>query len=274
MLNKTRHCAGRLASVLALLAAACAPAPADPTPTIGPALETPRMPQSEMDAAPPLSDMTMGGMLDGATSAIDLAVGSLESLPDGPLVWRAYEVEVDGAQPVRHAHEAAFIYIVTGEHELLVSTGAVRLVEEQGFFIEPGQNHTHSRTGLYWEIVLAEPGAAQSPDLAGTEPVFESEALEGLPTQLAHLHMLLVELPPEDQTLVHNHPGPEFIYVIEGEIEYETATAGTVRLQEGDHRTLPAGAIVQKRNPTSRPARFLALFVLDPEQPFATQGDF
>jgi len=45
-------------------------------------------------------------------------------------------------------------------------------------------------------------------------------------------------------------------------------------LQVGTVRSLPANIPVQKRNPSRQAAAFLALFIVDPEQPLASEARF
>jgi hypothetical protein len=131
-----------------------------------------------------------------------------------------------------------------------------------------------SGAGL-WHIVLADPEAELPEELEGAEVAFSSGELAGLPDGPAALRFLLVDLPMMDSaTTVHSHPGPEYIYVSEGEIEYETGLADTEMLTVGDDRALPADTAVQKRNPTGEPAAFLSWFVVDPEAPFAPETSF
>ena len=63
--------------------------------------------------------------------------------------------------------------------------------------------------------------------------MFSSEELEGIPA--APLATFVrVTVPPAGQTSVHTHPGPEFIYQLIGDIEYENALIGEIKMAPGD----------------------------------------
>jgi quercetin dioxygenase-like cupin family protein len=84
-----------------------------------------------------------------------------------------------------------------------------------------------------------------------------------------------VRVPPRGgRTTVHTHPGPEFIYMTRGRIEYENALVGTRRLGPGGAEAIPPGTPVQKRNPYEREAVFLSWFLVDPDKPFAPEAEF
>jgi hypothetical protein len=89
------------------------------------------------------------------------------------------------------------------------------------------------------------------------------------------VRFLLVDLHAEDgQTIVHTHPGPEFIYVAQGRIEYETGLEEAVELTVGADAALPADTGVQKRNVSEDRARFWSWFIVDPQRPFAAEATF
>jgi quercetin dioxygenase-like cupin family protein len=50
--------------------------------------------------------------------------------------------------------------------------------------------------------------------------VFASVPLEGIPEPPVTISFIRVELPPGSQTSIHTHPGSEFIYETEGDIDY------------------------------------------------------
>jgi quercetin dioxygenase-like cupin family protein len=73
---------------------------------------------------------------------------------------------------------------------------------------------------------------------------------------------------------VHTHPGPELIYTLSGEIDYQNGLVGSKRLGPGALEGIPPGVPVQKRNPSDREATFLSWFLVDPKKPFAPRAEF
>jgi quercetin dioxygenase-like cupin family protein len=104
--------------------------------------------------------------------------------------------------------------------------------------------------------------------------LFESPPLEGVPDGEVELRFIRVEMPSQSQTSIHTHPGPEYIYVTEGEFEYQNALIGTKTMGPGDDAALPADTAVQKRNPRGPTAVFLSWFVVAAGEPFAPAAEF
>jgi quercetin dioxygenase-like cupin family protein len=104
--------------------------------------------------------------------------------------------------------------------------------------------------------------------------VFESEPLQGIPANPV-ASFLSVRAPARGgQTTVHTHPGPEFIYLLSGQIDYQNALIGTRRMRPGDAEGIPPDTPVQKRNPYAKDAVFLSWFLVDPDKPFAPATRF
>ncbi len=217
------------------------------------------------------SAQDMGGDALGAKAKLTPLEQQDASNLRGPLAWVAHEAKLN--QAVTHSHERAFIYAADGSTTFSVGGGTFTLREGQAGWVGEGSTHTHS-SGAFWEIRLATPGADAPEGLEGAERVFESEALQGLPTGMAQLKFVLVEVPTGGQTSVHTHPGPEFIYVSRGDIDYQNAIIGTREMGVGDNATLPANTAVQKRNLEGETAAFLTFFVVDPSEPLAPEANF
>jgi quercetin dioxygenase-like cupin family protein len=210
------------------------------------------------------------GALGGSAGTETLARTTLARPPPEPLVWRADAIELAPGSPVEHQHELAFAYARRGTH----SSGGETLAEGEAVAIPANSSHRHESDegAILWEIRLARPGAPLPS--GSTRRVFESEPLEGIPATAA-VSFIEVTVPPRGgQTTVHTHPGPEFIYQLSGQIDYQNAIVGTKRLGPGGAEGIPPDTAVQKRNPYSRPARFLSLFLVDPDEPFAPKASF
>jgi quercetin dioxygenase-like cupin family protein len=214
------------------------------------------------------------GALGGDAPVTTLARAQLDARPAGPLAWVADEFRLRPGRPLDHAHEPAFVY-AREDATLLTRRGKEeRLEDGRGAFVPGGASHRHTaadQPATVWEIRLAEPGAPAS---ARARRVFESERLEGIPPSPV-ASFLEVTVPARGgETTVHTHPGPEFIYQLEGRIEYQNALIGTRKLGPGGAEGIPPDTAVQKRNPFSADASFLSWFLVDPDEPFAPGARF
>lgn len=215
--------------------------------------------------------------LGGDAKVRTLARSQLAGRPPGKAAWVADELRLAAGRAVEHAHEEAFVYARGGD-PLLTSGGRRRAIREgDSGFVGSGVRHTHSvdaGEAALWEIRLAVPDAPPPPAAKDARRVFESDPLVGIPARpLASF--LLVKVPARGgRTTVHTHPGPEFVYQLDGRIDYQNEIVGTKRLGPGGAEAIPPGTAVQKRNPFPRDARFLSWFLVDPDKPFAPGARF
>jgi quercetin dioxygenase-like cupin family protein len=206
---------------------------------------------------------TMRDALGGSAGTQTLARERLESLPPGPLAWVAHEVVLDSGEPLDEGVAPGFVYVRRGMLGELGAGEAVAGRDSRTLVAGP-------EGAAVWEIRLAAPGSGPE----GGRPVFESEPLEGIPKRPLAT-MIEVSVPPRGgRTTVHTHPGPEFIYMTAGEIDYQNALVGTKRLGPGGAEAIPPDTPVQKRNPYPNEAVFLSWFLVDPDQPFAPPAEF
>jgi quercetin dioxygenase-like cupin family protein len=205
----------------------------------------------------------MRGALGGSAETRTLARARLASLPPGPLAWVAHEVALDQGRRLESDGGPGFVYVRRGAlGELGEGEAVARGVA--------GTLVAGSEGAEVWDIRLAAPGSGRQ----GARRVFESEPLEGVPERPLAT-MIEVILPPRGGlTTVHTHPGPEFIYMTEGRIDYENALVGVKRLGPGGAEAIPPDTPVQKRNPYRREAVFLSWFLVDPDEPFAPEAEF
>jgi quercetin dioxygenase-like cupin family protein len=205
----------------------------------------------------------MPGALGGSAGTQTLARERLESLPPGPLAWVAHELVLDSGERLQQTDEPGFLYVRRGT---LGDLGAGEAVARE----DSGTLAAGTEGAVAWDIRLAAPGSRSG---AG-RVVFESAPLKGIPEQPV-ASMIEVRLPPRGgRTTAHTHPGPEFIYMTEGRIDYENALIGTRRLGPGGAEAIPPDTPVQKRNPYEREAVFLSWFLVDPAEPFAPGSEF
>lgn len=213
-----------------------------------------------------------GGAL-GSGSRSDLLGRARLAGDPGRVAWVAHEIRLGRGETIEHEHEFAFVYAHRGGTVI----GAERLRPGGGAPLEARVRHRHEPAGgesVLWEIRLASPGAAPPPGARRARRVFESEPLEGVP-QNALASFLRVTVPAGGgMTTVHTHPGPEFIYQLTGQIDYQNAIVGAKRMRPGDAEGIPPATAVQKRNPYDADAVFLSWFLVDPDRPFAPAAEF
>ena len=236
----------------------------------------PKLAESTPSAQPAPGQISMGGAaLGGNAQTTVLAQLNLASVPAGPLAWVTHRVELAAGEEMIHRHQTAFVYAANGGHDLITGGGVQSLAEGQGSALETEVEHRHRApedgSSNFWETRLDRPGSA--PAGPYVETIFESPVLEDIPdTPLAVF--VLVVIPPDGETSVHTHPGPEFIYQLSGGIDYQNGIIGVREMTPGDVEGIPPVTSVQKRNPTGEDAAFLSWFLVDPSQPFASPAAF
>ena len=217
-----------------------------------------------------------GSALGGDAETTLISQQFIIELPEGDLVWVAYEGSIDSGHGIEHSHEFAFLYAVSGTHSLLGSSEVWKIQPGEGVSIFRDLQHRHEAEAgdsEFWEVMLV--GSEEPP---GAFPqafrrVFESEPLQGVPANPLAV-FVLVRLPQGSETSVHTHPGPELIYQRTGQINYENAIIGVKQMGPGDVEGLPPGTAVQKRNPFDEVAEFLSWFLVDDTEPFASSARF
>lgn len=222
--------------------------------------------EDDVEAPPPAAEE--------AVRAEVLAEARPETLPEGDLVWAAYELPPGtGEERITHPH-SAFLYAVQGTPVVTIAGQEVEIAEGEAVYVPPEFDHTLAGEGRLWKIVLTTADAGIPEALGEAREVFTSSVVEGIPTERVMLRVMRAQLSPRGQTPVHTHPGPEFVYVMEGIIEYETVPEGTRLLRRDDHELLPPDTPVQKRNQTGEMASLLALYLVDPDRPFTAETNF
>lgn len=218
----------------------------------------------------------MDGMEVMGTDA-DITVAAearMASLPSEPLGWVGYHVAGADGVDGPYSWGPAFLHADDRTRVVEVDGAEVTLEPGEAVFLEEGVDHTVPDGGS-WAFLLTDPGAAPPVGLEDADREFSSGPLQGLPDGDAGVRFLVVDLPPDGgQTAIHTHPGPEYIAVVEGELEYETGLDAATVLTVGAEAALPRDTAVQKRNPTEELSRFWSWFVVDPDEPFAVEATF
>ncbi len=197
-----------------------------------------------------------------------LAKQQAAGLSGQALAWVADRIT--SGEALTHQHELGFVYAEGVAHTLTVGDQVTTIEAGKGAAVSAA-SHTHS-PGTFLEVRLAAPGSVPQ---ANATRVFASETLQGIPAGTINLQFVDVVLPPNGgMTNVHTHPGTETIYARAGMFDYQSALHGTEMLQVGAVRSLPPDTPVQKRNPGGQEAAFLALFIVDPAKPLATEASF
>lgn len=229
------------------------------------------------DATTPTDQEGRGrGALGGGAQTETLARRADVRVPEGKVAWVAREVRLEPGQELRHEHPFSTVYAQKGIHRLETPDGSTELPAGKGAAVAAGSVHTHAATSgrpsVFWDVLLAEPGA-ELPKARQAELIFESEPLDGVPENPT-LAFIKVTLPPGTQTSVHTHPGPEFIFGIEGNFAYQNAIEGIrENFGPGDKAGIPPETAVQKRA-TGETASFLSWFLVDQNRPFAPPAKF
>ena len=220
----------------------------------------------------------MGGGALGGSAVTTLLAREVLSLEEtaGTLAWVAHEIRLESVQAFEHTHEFAFVYAATELHLLTKGSESVRLEPTQGAAVRSGTAHQHKAPdgpSVFWEIRLAALGSPPPPNAPNARLIFESSALEGIPSRplAAFVHVLV---PSGAETSVHTHPGPELIYQTVGRIEYENALIGIREMGPGEAEGIPPRVAVQKRNAFADDAEFLSWFLVDIAEPFASPARF
>ena len=217
-------------------------------------------------------DQAGGGALGGGAQTTTLARLEDVKRAPGPTAWSGWRVELEPGEVVEHRHGPSTVLAEQGEHRL----DADVLAAGDGAAVRAGKRHRHAAPdgsgSVFSEFVLAEPGfrLPGAPDARG---LFESGVVKGVP-EGASLRFIEVRLPPDSETSVHTHPGPELIYGTKGTFDYQNAIEGERRFGPGDTAGIPPDTAVQKRNRSGEEAVFLSWFLVDPAEPFAPWAEF
>ena len=82
--------------------------------------------------------------------------------------------------------------------------------------------------------------------------------------------MDIVQIPSGGGPGPHTHPGIETGYVLEGELDLSIAGQPDRHLKAGDSYSIPANTVHNPKAEGVNALKLLAVFVLDPNQPFST----
>ncbi len=218
----------------------------------GDAAEVTSIPTAEVTSTPTpeVGPLSMGGgALGGNAETTTLAQQVLDGTLSGDPSWVSHEVRLAVGESLEHSHEFAFVYAKEGVHLLRIGSVSQEIDPGEGAVIPSDETHRHdglSGQSVFWEIRLAPRGSAYPTDAANTRLIFESDPLEGIPNNslAAFVHVLV---PQGGRTSVHTHPGPEFIYQLSGQIEYQNAIIGSIEMEPGAIEGIPPRTPVHVR---------------------------
>jgi quercetin dioxygenase-like cupin family protein len=77
----------------------------------------------------------------------------------------------------------------------------------------------------------------------------------------------IVEIGPEAPAIKHRHPGEEIIYVLQGAIEYQIEGDPPVTVSAGEVFFVRARAVHTATNAGTAPAKELATYVVEKDEP-------
>ena len=218
-----------------------------------------------------------GGALGDGSTTVAVAQGLLDAQPGTTVAWTAFAIELGEGEAVDGAGEAGFLYVVAGRVDAEWGEQERSLGPEEGVLVNAGvpfKLRASDGPATIWDIRLRPPADAAAPDYAPSATLaWRSAPLQDIPA-LPLAVMALVTVPPGGQTIVHTHPGPEFIVVTAGRIDYQNAHKEALGVGVGTAETIGPGVQVQKRNPYDEDGVFLSLFLVDAGQPFASAARF
>lgn len=229
-----------------------------------------------VDSTPTPGKRSAGGTLGGGAATVTLASADGVQVPAGEVAWVATQVTLAPGDELEHEHSLSTVYANEGALRLSVDGSPVTLAQGEGAAVPADSSHVHAAPdqgpSVFWEVRLARPGSPL-PGARRSEPVFESEPLEGIP-DAPSLRFIRVDLGPGAETSIHTHPGPEFIYGTDGTFTYENGLEGAREFGPGDAAGIPPDTSVQKRNGTEATASFLSWFLVEAGKPFAPGAAF
>ena len=218
-----------------------------------------------------------GGALGDQSTTTPLAQGLLDAQPGATVAWTAFAIELGDGDRVEGSGAAGFLYVVDGRIGVEWGEQERDLGPEEGVLINAGvpfDLRALDGPATVWDIRLRPPTDEAAPDYAPAATfAWRSDPLQDIPP-LPLAVMALVTVPPGGQTIVHTHPGPEFIVVTAGRIDYQNAHKEALGVGVGTAETIGPGVQVQKRNPYDEDGVFLSLFLVDAGQPFASAARF
>ena len=218
-----------------------------------------------------------GGALGDGSITVPVAQGLLDAQPGATVAWTAFTIELGEGDTVAGTGEAGFLYVVAGRADVEWGEQERGLGPEEGVLVNAGVPFRLRAAGgaaTVWDIRLRPPADGAAPDYAPAATLaWRSDPLQDIPP-LPLAVMALVTVPPGGQTIVHTHPGPEFIVVTAGRIDYQNAHKEALGVGVGTAETIGPGVQVQKRNPYDEDGVFLSLFLVDAGQPFASAARF
>ena len=218
-----------------------------------------------------------GGALGDQSTTTPVAQGLLDAQPGATVAWTAFTIELGEGDAVEGSGAAGFFYVVAGRIGVEWGEQERDLGPEEGVLVNAGVPFDlRARDGpaTVWDIRLRPPADEAAPDYAPAATfAWRSDPLQDIPP-LPLAVMALVTVPPGGQTIVHTHPGPEFIVVTAGRIDYQNAFKQAPGVGVGTTETIGPGVQVQKRNPYDEDGVFLSLFLVDAGQPFASAARF
>ncbi|MDE2639130.1 MAG: hypothetical protein OXI03_00960, partial [Chloroflexota bacterium] len=185
-----------------------------------------------------------GGALGDGSITVPVAQGLLDAQPGATVAWTAFTIELGEGDTVAGTGEAGFLYVVAGRADVEWGEQERGLGPEEGVLVNAGVPFTLRATGgsaTVWDIRLRPPADGAAPDYAPAATLaWRSDPLQDIPP-LPLAVMALVTVPPGGQTIVHTHPGPEFIVVTAGRIDYQNAHKEALGVGVGTAETIGPG---------------------------------
>ncbi|HZP79729.1 MAG TPA: cupin domain-containing protein [Pseudolabrys sp.] len=114
-------------------------------------------------------------------------------------------------------------------------------------------------------LTAATPASAQNAAIKRTTLVKQDAPIAGYQSL-----MNIVEIPPGVSEVRHTHPGPLFLYVLEGTISVEQEGKETTTYKAGDAFVIGAGKIHKGTNVSNVPVKLVGTLVFESGKPPST----
>lgn len=172
-----------------------------------------------------------------SVAPVVLAEGVLPPGNADPRAWVADEVTLAQQRPVKHSHEAGFVYAPVTPSRLTIGGETKTLRPGEAVFIGDNVAHTHDVTctvptdcrDSFWEIRLTRPGTKPAAGDEKTKRIFESPTFTASSADAAtRLRFELLQVPP-GAVVPLSAAGTRYLYVPRGGIAGK-ALSGSDRL--------------------------------------------
>ena len=123
--------------------------------------------------------------------------------------------------------------------------------------------------GILTALIWIEPTAAQNQPIGKQATVVLNAVVEGMPRgEKQEVRVLSGTLEPGERTVLHTHPFPVTVYVVNGEFTLEVEGQKTATIGAGQAFSEPANVKITGYNRGATRTSVVVFYVSDPNAPF------